>query len=75
MWFNKQNEADQARINKRFQEYKECGVVYVDHVDVDFKIRMQTFSIQPDKGLMKIKYDRAKEKRKFERRIEDEWER
>lgn len=61
-------------MNKKFQEYKECRIVYVDHVDVDFKIRMQEFSIKPDKGLMKIEYNRAKEKRKFERRIEEEWE-
>lgn len=62
-------------MNKRFQEYKECKVVYVEHVDTDFKIRMQEFSIKPDKGLMKIEYNRAREKRDFERRIKDEWER
>ena len=57
------------------RKYKECRVVYVDHVDVGFKIKMREFSIKPDIGLMKIKYDRAKEKRKFERRVDEEWER
>ena len=72
IWFNKQNTANQDRMNRRFQEYKECKVVFVEHVDTDFKIRMQEFSIRPDKGLMKIRYDRAKEKRAFERKVKDE---
>ena len=61
-------------MNRRFQEYKECGIVFVDHLNTDFKIRVSEFSLKPDKGLMKIEYNRAKEKRKFERRIEEEWE-
>lgn len=61
-------------MNKKFQEYKECKIVFVDHVDVDFKIRMQEFSIKPDKGLMKLEFNRAKVKRETERIIERYYE-
>ena len=61
-------------MNKRFQEYKECKVVYVDNVNIDFKIRMQEFSIKPDKGLMKIEYNRAKVKKETKRTIEKYYE-
>lgn len=74
-WFNKQTKEEQDRMNKIFQEYKKCKVVFVDHVDVDFKIKMQEFSIKPDKGLMKIEFERAKVKRETQKAIDDYYER
>lgn len=59
-------------MNRRFQEYKKCEVVYVDNLDLGFEVRATTFAIEPEKK--KEKYNRAKEKREFERRIEEEWE-
>lgn len=73
-WFNKQDEAAQAEMNRRFQEYKKCKIVFVEHIDTDFKIMVREFSIEPDKGLKKKKFNRAKEKREFERRVDEEWE-
>lgn len=74
-WFNKQTKEEQDRMNKIFQEYKKCKVVFVDHVDVDFKIRIQEFSIKPDKGLMKTEFNRSEVKRETKKAIEDYYER
>lgn len=62
-------------MNKKFQEYKKCEVEFVDHLDLGFSVRGFTFSIEPDKDLKKEKYNRAKEKRDFERRVKEDLER
>lgn len=60
-------------MNRRFQEYKKCDVVYVDDLDLGFEVKAAPIIFDPvDK---KEKYNRAKVKREFERRIEEEWER
>ena len=73
-WFNKQSPEVQAELNKRFKEYKECKVVYSDDVQVDFEIHATTFEID-EKAHIESKYNRAKEKEKLRRRIEEEYDR
>ena len=60
-------------MNRRFQEYKECRVIFVDSLDVGISIRVGEFVFEPRKR--REKYNRAKVKREFERRVRDEWER
>lgn len=73
-WFNKQPPEVQAELNKRFKQYKECKVVYSDDVQVDFEIYVTTFEID-ERAHIKSKYNRAKEKEKLRRRIEEEYDR
>lgn len=73
-WFNKQPPEVQAELNKRFKEYKECKVVYSDDVQTDFEICTTIFEID-ERAHIKSKYNRAKEKEKLRRRIEEEYDR
>lgn len=73
-WFNKQPPEVQVELNKRFKEYKECKVIYSDDVNVDFEIHATTFEID-EKARIKPQYNRAKEKEKLRRRIEEEYDR
>ena len=69
-WFNKQSPQAQAEMNRIFQEYKKCKVVLVDSLDLGIEIKAIPFEI-PDE---KQKYNRAKEKREFRKRIDEEYE-
>ena len=69
-WFHKQTREAQAEMNRRFQEYKKCEVVYVDHLDLGFKVNVMEFTIEPRER--KGKYDRAKENREFRKRVDEE---
>ena len=74
-WFNKQSPEAQAAMNRMFQEYKECSVEFVDHLDLGFTVKAAEIKLEPEKE--KKKYDRAKVNREFRRRIEEdleEWE-
>lgn len=71
-WFHKQSKEAQSKMNQLFQEYKKCGIVFVEDLDVSFAIKAAEIIIDPE--LKKEKYNRAKEKREFERRIEEELE-
>lgn len=77
-WFHKQNPQDQAIMNAMFQEYKkqyqECEVVFVDKLDLGFEIKAMEFHIG-DKELRTEKYNRAKEKREFQKRVDEELDR
>ena len=77
-WFHKQNSQDQAIMNAMFQEYKkqyqECQVVFVDKLNLGFEIKAIEFSIG-EKEQKKEKYNRAKEKREFQRRVDEELDR
>ena len=66
VWFNKQSPAAQARMNKLFQEYKACNVVFVETVEVSFKLRFFEFSVS------KRVYNRSKVKRETRRLIEED---
>lgn len=77
-WFHQQSTQDQAQMNEIFQEYKrqydECQVVFVDELDLGFQIRAMEFHID-ERELKKEKYNRAKEKREFQKRVDEELDR
>lgn len=77
-WFHQQNLQDQERMNSMFQEYKkhyqECQVVFVDELEFPFEIRTTEFHID-EREQKKEKYNRAKEKRELQRRIDEELDR
>ena len=77
-WFHKQTPQDQATMNDLFQEYKrqydECQVVFVDDLHLDFEAKTMEFHID-EREQKKDKYNRAKEKREFQKRVDEEWDR
>ena len=77
-WFHKQNSQNQAIMNAMFQEYKkqyqECQVVFVDKLNLGFEIKAMEFHID-EREQKKEKYNRAKEKREFQRRVGEELDR
>lgn len=77
-WFHKQSSQDQATMNAMFQEYKkqyqECQVVFVDELDLGFEIKAMEFHID-EREQKKEKYNRAKEKREFQKRVDEELDR
>ena len=74
-WFHQQSSKDQTQMNAMFQEYKkqyqECEVVFVDDLDLDFEIKAMEFHID-EREQKKEKYNRAKEKREFQKRVDEE---
>lgn len=78
-WFHQQSPQAQGYMNALFQEYKrqsdECKIIFTDHLDLGFVVQPITFAID-EKGQVleqkKEKYNRAKEKREFQKRIDDE---
>ena len=74
-WFHQQSSKDQTQMNAIFQEYKkqyqECKVVFVDDLDLGFEIKAMEFCID-EKEQKKEKYNRAKEKREFQKRVDEE---
>lgn len=77
-WFHQQSSKDQTQMNAMFQEYKkqyqECEVVFVDDLDLDFEIKAMEFHID-EREQKKEKYNRAKEKREFQKRVDEELDR
>lgn len=73
VWFNNQSEHKQGYLNAIFQEYKrqadECKVVFVDDLDVPYKINPMQFSI--DEKQQKGEYNRAKEKEELRKLSEN----
>ena len=79
VWFHKQSPQVQAQMNKIFQEYKkqqsqECQVVFVDELETPFEIRVMEFHID-EREQKKTKYNRAKDKREVQKRIDEELDR
>ena len=79
-WFNKQSKENQAKMNEAFQEYKrkrdemrECKVEFTDDLDLGIKVKF-TEVIFEEPQEKKEKFNRAKEKREFRRRVEEELE-
>lgn len=71
-WFNKQSKESQKQMNELFQKYKqsvECKVEFVDELDIRFSIASAI--IVPDE-LEKEHYNRAREKRKWQKEIKEE---
>ena len=77
-WFHKQTPQDQTTMNDLFQEYKrqydECQVVFVDDLHLDFEVKAMEFHID-EREQKKEKYNRAKEKREFQKRVDEELDR
>ena len=77
-WFHQQSSKDQTQMNAIFQEYKkqyqECKVVFVDDLDLGFEIKAMEFHID-EREQKKEKYKRAKEKREFQKRVDEELDR
>ena len=74
-WFHQQSSKDQAQMNDMFQEYKKqyqkCEVIFVDDLDLSFEIKAMEFHID-EREQKKDKYNRAKEKREFQKRVDEE---
>lgn len=71
-WFNKKSKESQKQMNELFQKYKqsvECKVEFVDKLDTRFSI--ESAIIMPAE-LEKEHYNRAREKRKWQKEIEEE---
>lgn len=71
-WFNRQSKEAQRQMNELFQQYKasvECKVEFVDNLDTRFSIASAI--IVPDM-LEKEHYNRAKEKRAWQKQVEEE---
>lgn len=77
-WFHKQSSRDQAIMNEMFQEYKrqyqECQIVFVDELELPFEVKTMEFHID-ERELKRTKYNRAKEKREFQRLVDEELDR
>jgi hypothetical protein len=76
-WLESLPKMNREQINNELREYKrehsqECTVVYVDRLDVNFKVNAFVFT--PEELQPKQKYNRAKDKREYQKRIEEEKE-
>ena len=65
-------------INNELREYKrqhskECPVEFVDYLPLDWEVKAMVFT--PKELQPKKKYNRAKDKREFMKRVEEEYER
>ncbi len=72
IWFNKQSKEAQKEMNELFQQYKasvECKVEFVDNLDTRFSIAS---AIIVPVELEKEHYNRAKEKRAWQKQVEEE---
>lgn len=72
IWFNEQSKEAQKQMNELFQKYKhsvECKVEFVEELDTRFNIASAIIVLS---DLEKEHYNRAKEKRAWQREIEEE---
>ena len=72
IWFNEQSKEAQRQMNELFQKYKqsiECKVEFVDELDTRFSIAS---AIIVPAEIEKAHYNRAREKRAWQREIEEE---
>ena len=72
IWFNEQSKEAQKQMNELFQKYKhsvECKVEFVDNLDTRFSIAS---AIIVPAEIEKAHYNRAREKRAWQREIEEE---
>ena len=71
-WFNRQSKEAQRQMNELFQQYKasvECKVEFVDNLDTRFSVAS---AIIVPSELEKEHYNRAREKRAWKKKIEEE---
>ena len=72
IWFNEQSKEAQKQMNELFQKYKhsvECKVEFVEELDTRFSIASAIIVLS---DLEKEHYDRAKEKRAWQKQVEEE---
>ena len=72
IWFNEQSKESQKQMNELFQKYKAsvgCKVEFVEELDTRFSIAS---AIIVPAELEKAHYNRAKEKRAWQREVEEE---
>ena len=72
IWFNEQPKEAQKKMNELFQQYKasvECKVEFIDNLDTRFSIAS---AIIVPAELEKEHYNRAKEKRAWQKQVEEE---
>ena len=79
-WFNQQSRERQAIMNQAFQDLKKridnargCKIELVDTLDMGFEVKTAEISFS-DERKPKEKFNRAKEKREFEKRVREEME-
>lgn len=72
-WFNQQSREKQAEMNRRFQEYKKSQIILVDELDIGFEVKTAEIVFSEERK-PKEKFNRAKEKRKFNERVKEEME-
>ena len=72
IWFNEQSKESQKQMNELFQKYKAsvgCKVEFVDELDTRFSIASAIIVLS---DLEKEHYNRAKEKRAWQKQVEEE---
>lgn len=75
-WLEQLSNTDRERVNNELREYKkqhskECTVEFVDYLPLDFEVKAMI--ITPEELQPKKKYNRAEDKRNFQKEIR-EWE-
>lgn len=60
-------------MNRKFQEYKACKVVFVDNLDIGMNVSSTIFECSELNK--KRKFNRAKEKSKWKKEVGEELER
>ena len=75
-WFNKQTPEKQAELNRKFQEYKQCTVEYVDKLNTGIEIRTMVFEPQQLFRENKVKQEKkdTKKERQELQKIRKEYE-
>ena len=71
IWFNKQSKEAQKQMNEMFQRYKnsiECSVKFVDNLETSFSVAS---AIIVPSELEKEHYNRAREKRAWQKQVEE----
>ena len=78
-WFNAQSREAQAKMNEAFQEYKrrrdemrECKVEFTDDLDLGIEVKFTEVSFEDKEREPKEKFNRAKVKEEFRKRLEEE---
>ena len=72
IWFNEQSKEAQKQMNELFQKYKAsvgCKVEFVEELDTRFSIASAIIVLS---DLEKEHYNRAKEKRAWQKQVEEE---
>ena len=72
IWFNEQSKEAQKKMNELFQQYKasvECSIEFVDELDTRFSIAS---AIIVPRELETEHYNRAREKRAWQKQVEEE---